>query len=57
MKKQYRQPALQAHGSVEQLTAIFGGPAQQDVLRNGNVIVAVGQNSINACAEISGVCM
>ena len=57
MKKQYRQPALQSHGTVEQVTAIFGGPAQQDVLRNGNVIVAVGQNSINACAEQGGVCM
>lgn len=57
MKKSYAAPALQAHGTVEQLTAIFGSPVQQDVLRAGGTVVATGTGSINACAEVGGTCI
>lgn len=57
MKKTYLAPHLAQYGSVEQLTAIFGGPAQRDVLRDSNTVVLVGQQSINACSEVSGNCL
>lgn len=57
MKKTYLAPQLSRHGNVEEITAVFGGPAQQDVLRNGNIIVTTGNQSINACAEQSGNCL
>ena len=57
MKKPYNAPRLVGHGTVEQLTAIFGGAAQQDVLRNGNVVTQIGNASINACAEVGGTCL
>ena len=57
MKTPYRVPQLAAHGTVYDVTAIFGGASGSDVLRNGAVVVATGAASINACAEVSGACI
>ena len=58
MKKTYLAPRLSTHGSVEQITAVFGNVATRDVLRNANGdVVQSGNLSINACAEASGRCI
>ena len=58
MKKSYLAPRLSTHGSVEQITAIFGNMATRDVLRNANGdVVQSGTQSINACAEQSARCI
>ena len=58
MRKSYRAPSLSTHGTVEQITAVFGNMATRDVLRNANGdVVQSGVLSINACAEQSGRCI
>lgn len=58
MKKTYSTPELTSHGSLVKITGIFGGPSSQDVLvdPNGNVVLE-GDQSIDACAEVSGSCI
>ena len=57
MKKLYARPDVAAHGTVDQITAVFGNAAQRDVLRNSNTVLQEGNLSISACAEVSGVCL
>ena len=58
MKKTYSTPELTVHGSLVNITGVFGGPSPQDVLvdPNGNVVLE-GDQSIDACAEIDGECI
>jgi len=57
MKQEWGSPSFVKHGSLSELTQIFGN-AGSDVLTGVNgVVVSTGDSSISACAQVKGVCI
>lgn len=57
MKQEWVSPSFLKHGSFSELTQLFGNAGSDVLTGPGGVVVANGDNSISACAQIKGVCI
>lgn len=57
MKQEWVSPSFLKHGSFSELTQVFGNAGSDVLTGPGGVVVATGNVSIDACAQIKGACI
>lgn len=57
MKQEWGSPSFVKHGSFSELTQLFGNAGSDVLVGPGGNVVSTGDNSIDACAQINGVCI